>query len=90
MFKLDFEKAEEPEMKLPTSVGLQKKQGNSRKTSTSALLISPMPLTGFSSVQFSHSVVSNSFFIPWPTAHQDQCKLENSSRDLMPDDLRWS
>ena len=38
MFKLDLEKAEEPEIKLPTSVGSQKKQENSRKTFTSALL----------------------------------------------------
>jgi len=36
MYKLDLEKAEEPEMKLPTSAGSQKKQGNSKKTSTSA------------------------------------------------------
>ena len=35
MFKLDLEKAEEPEIKLPTSAGSQRKQGNSRKTSTS-------------------------------------------------------
>ena len=33
MFKLDLEKAEEPEIKLPTSIGSQKKQENSRKTS---------------------------------------------------------
>ena len=32
MFKLDLEKAEEPEIKLPTSVGSQKKQENSKKT----------------------------------------------------------
>ena len=38
MFKLDLEKAEEPEIKLPTSVGSSKKQESSRKTSTSALL----------------------------------------------------
>ena len=31
MFKLDLEKAEEPEIKLPASAGLQKKQENSRK-----------------------------------------------------------
>ena len=37
MFKLDLEKAEEP-YKLPTSIGSLKKQGSSRKTSTSALL----------------------------------------------------
>ena len=36
--KLDLEKAEEPEIKLPTSVGLSKKQESSRVTSTSALL----------------------------------------------------
>ena len=35
MYKLDLEKAEEPEIKLPTSIGSQKKQ-NSRKTITSA------------------------------------------------------
>ena len=44
MFKLDLEKAEEPGIKLPTSVGLLKKQESSRKTSTSALLTMPKPL----------------------------------------------
>ena len=34
MFKLDLEKAEEPEIKLPTSIGSLKKQESSRKTST--------------------------------------------------------
>ena len=41
MFKLDLEKAEEPEIKLPTSAGSSKKQESSRKTSTSALLTMP-------------------------------------------------
>ena len=45
MFKLDSEKAEEPEIKLPTSAGSSKKQENSRKTSTFALLTMPKPLT---------------------------------------------
>ena len=45
MFKVDLEKAEEPEIKLPTSVGSSKKQEHSRKTSTSALLTIPKPLT---------------------------------------------
>ena len=45
MFKLDLEKAEEPKIKLPTSAGSQKKQENCRKTSTSALLTTPKPLT---------------------------------------------
>ena len=38
MFKLDLKKAEEPDIKLPTSVGSLKKQENSRKAYTSALL----------------------------------------------------
>ena len=47
MFKLDLEKAEEPEIKLPTSAGSTKKQESSRKTSTSALLTMPKALTGW-------------------------------------------
>ena len=45
MFKLVLEKAEEPDIKLPTSAGSWKKQENSRKTSISALLTMPKPLT---------------------------------------------
>ena len=44
MFKLVLEKAEEPEIKLPTSAGSSKKQENSRKTSISALLTVPKTL----------------------------------------------
>ena len=54
MFKMDLEKAEEPEIKLPTSAGSSKKQKSSRgkkkkkssrETSISALLTMPKPLT---------------------------------------------
>ena len=45
MFKLVLEKAEEPEIKMPTSTGSSKKQESSRKTSLSALLTTPKPLT---------------------------------------------
>ena len=45
MFKLDLEKAEEPDIKLPTSAGSWKKQQSSRKISTSASLTMPKPLT---------------------------------------------
>ena len=45
MFKLVLEKAEEPEIKLPTSAGSSKKQESSSKTSISALLTTPKPLT---------------------------------------------
>ena len=43
MFKLDLEKAEEPEIKLPTSDKSSKKQESSRKTSSSASLTTPKP-----------------------------------------------
>ena len=45
MFKLDLEKVEEPEIKLPTSTGSLKEQESSRKTPTSALLTMPKPWT---------------------------------------------
>ena len=44
MLRLDFEKAEEPEIKFPTSVGQQKKQESSRKTSTAPSLTRLKPL----------------------------------------------
>jgi len=40
-----FRKAEEPDIKLPTSVGSLKKQQSSRKTSISVLLTMPKPFT---------------------------------------------
>ena len=45
MFKLVLEKAEEAEIKLPASFGSWKKQESSRKTSMSALMTMPKPLT---------------------------------------------
>ena len=45
MFKLVLENTEEPEIKLPTSADSSKKQESSRKTSISALLTMPKPLT---------------------------------------------
>ena len=45
MYNLDLEKAEEPEIKLPTFTRSQKKQVHSRKTSTSASLTTLKPLT---------------------------------------------
>ena len=45
MFKLDLEKAEKPEIKLPTSIGSSRKQESSRKTSTSAFWLCPKTST---------------------------------------------
>ena len=44
MFKLDLEKAEEPEIQLPVSIGSSKIQQSFRKTSTSVLLTTPNKL----------------------------------------------
>ena len=55
MFKMDLEKAEGTRDQLPTSVGSQKKQENSRKTSTSALLTMPKSLTVWIMTNVEHS-----------------------------------
>ena len=65
MFKLDLEKAEEPEIKLPTSAGSSKKQESSRKTSISASLTMPKPLTVLITTN------SGKFFKSWNTRPPD-------------------
>ena len=52
MFKFDLEKAEEPEIKVPKSIGSLKKHENSRKTSTSPLLTTPKPLTVWITINY--------------------------------------
>ena len=69
MFKLDLEKAEEPEMKRTASVGSQKKQQNCRKISTSASLTKLKPLCG------SQQIVENSSRVGIPD--QLTCLLRN-------------
>ena len=56
MFKLVLEKAEEAEIKLPTSAGLSIKQESSRKTSISALLTMPQPLTVWITINCENSI----------------------------------
>ena len=51
-FKLVLEKVEEQEIKLPTSAGSLKKQESSRKTSISALLTTPKPLTVWITINY--------------------------------------
>ena len=71
MFKLDLEKAEGPEIKLPTFVGWLKKQDISRKTSTSAWLTMPEPLT----VCITTNCVK--FFKRWEYQNYLTCLLRN-------------
>ena len=65
MFKLVLEKAEEPDIKLPTSAGSWKKQESSRKTSMSALLTMPKPLTVWITIN------CGKFFKRWDTRPPD-------------------
>ena len=73
MFKLDLEKAEEPEIKLSTFIGSCRKQGDSRKTSTSASLITLKPLA-VGSQQTGKSLKrresQTSLHVPWKTCMQ--------------------
>ena len=77
MFKMDLEKAEEPEIKLLTSAGSLKKQENTRKTYTSALLIMTKLLTVYITTDYGQ------FFKRWEyqtTVYdqpRDQCMISH-------------
>ena len=68
MFKLVLEKAEESEIKLPTSAGSLKKQDSSRKTSISALLTIPKPLTVWITTNYETSLRRWEYQISLPTS----------------------
>ena len=71
MFKLVLEKTEEPEIKLPTFSGSSKKQQSSRKTSVSALLTMPKPLTVWITTN------CGKFFKRWGIPDHLTCLLRN-------------
>ena len=66
MFKLDLEKAEEPEIKLPTSAGSSKKQQSSQKTCISALLTTPKPLTVWITINCGKFWKRREYQTTWP------------------------
>ena len=68
IFKLVLEKAEEPEIKLPTSAGSLKKEERSRKTSTSALLTMPKPLTTWTTTNCGKFLKSWKYQTTWPAS----------------------
>ena len=71
MYKLGLEKAEKPEIKLPTFTGLWRKQGNSRKTSTSASLTKLKPLCGSQqTVEYSYLTWISILPASWETCMQ--------------------
>ena len=59
---LVLEKAEEPEIKLPASAGSSKKQESSRRTSTSALLNTPKPLTVWITTNYRNFLNSSNYY----------------------------
>ena len=72
MFKLVLEKAEEPEIKLLTYAQSLKKQESSRKTSISALLTMPKPLTVWITINCGKFWKRWEYQIIWP-ASQEIC-----------------
>ena len=68
MFKLALEKAEEPEIKLPTSAGSLEKQGSFRKTSISSLWTMPKPLTVWITINYGKFLKRWEYQTIWPAS----------------------
>ena len=83
MFQPDLEKAEEPEIKLQTSIGSSKKQQSSRKTSTSALLTMPKLLTVWSTTNCGKFFRKWEYQTTWP-ASWEIC-MQFKKQQLEPD-----
>ena len=82
MFKLDLEKAEEPEIKLLISIGSSKKQGSSRKTSTSALLTMPKPLTAWITTNCGKFFKRWKYQTTWPASWEICMQVKKQSLEL--------
>ena len=83
MFKLDLEKAEEPEIKLPTSGDSPKNQESSRKTSISALLTMPKPLTVWITINSGKLWKRWEYQTPWPASWE--IFIQVKKQQLEPD-----
>ena len=82
MFRLDLEKTEEPEIKLPTSTGSSKKRESSRKTSTSALLIMPKPLTGWTTTNCGKFLKRWEYWTTWPASWEIRMQVRKQQLEL--------
>ena len=82
LFKLDLEKAEEPEIKLPTSAGSSIKQESSRKTSTSALLNMPKPLTVWITINCGKFFKRWEYQATWPASWEICMQVKKQQLDL--------
>ena len=82
MFKLDLEKAQEPEIKLPTSTGSSKKQESSRKTSISALLTMPKPLTVCITINCGQFWKRWEYQTTWPASWETYMQVRKQQLEL--------
>ena len=82
MFKLDLEKAEEPEVNLPTSVGSLKKQESFRKTFTSALLTMPKPLTVWITTNCGQFLKRWEYQTTWPASWETCMQVRKQQLEL--------
>ena len=74
-----FRKAEEPEIKLPSSIGSSEKQESSRKTSTSALLTMPKPLIVWTTKKVENSERDGNTRPPDLPLERPICRLGSNS-----------
>ena len=82
VFKLILEKAEEPESKLPTSAGSSKKQESSRKTSISALLTIPKPLTMWITINCGKFFKRWEYQTTWPASWEIYKQVNKQQLEL--------
>ena len=82
MFKLVLEKAEEPEIKLPTSAGSSKKQESSRKTSISALMTMPKPLTVWITKNCGKFFKRWEYQTTWPASWETYMQVKKQQLEL--------
>ena len=83
MFKLVLEKAEEPEIKLPTSTGSSKKQESSRKMSISSLLTMPKPLTVWITINCGKFFKRWEYQTTWPASWEISMQVKKQVRTCM-------
>ena len=82
MFKLVLEKSEEPEIKLPTSSGSWKKEESSRKTSISALLTTPKPLTVWNTINCGKFFKRWEYQTTWPVSWETYMQVRKQQLEL--------
>ena len=77
-----FRKAEEPETKLPTPVGTYQKQKNTRKTSNSALLTMPKPLTVWITINCGKFWERREYQTTWPASWETYMHVRKQQLEL--------